>query len=102
MRAFPSPPELTLWAALTNRRLGVSFRRQVPLAGYIADFVCASRRLVVEVDGAHHVERRGADGRRDAVFRRLGFRVLRLPARLVLSDLPRALATIRVALAAHA
>jgi len=54
MRAAPSPPELLLWQALTNRKLGVSFRRQVPLTGYICDFVCASRRLVVEVDGAHH------------------------------------------------
>ena len=72
MRGSPSPPEQLLWAALTNRKLGVSFRRQVPLAGYICDFVCASRRLVVEVDGAHHAQRRGADARRDECLRRLG------------------------------
>jgi very-short-patch-repair endonuclease len=61
MRAEPSPPEELLWSALINRKLGVSFRRQVPLAGYICDFVCASRKLVVEVDGAHHAQRCSAD-----------------------------------------
>ena len=54
----------------TNRKLGVSFRGQVPVAGYICDFVCASRRLPVEVDGAHHALRRAADVRRDAVVAR--------------------------------
>jgi very-short-patch-repair endonuclease len=98
MRAFPSPPERLLWAALTNRKLGVPFRRQVPLAGFIADFACASRRLVIEVDGAHHAARRRADARRDAVLARLGYRVLRLEAALVRSDLPRAVALIRQAL----
>ena len=73
MRADVSPPEQVLWAELTNRKLGVSFRRQVVLAGYICDFVCASRRLVVEVDGAQHRARRSADARRDACLARLGY-----------------------------
>jgi very-short-patch-repair endonuclease len=98
MRADPSPPEQLLWAALTNRKLGVSFRRQVPLAGYICDFLCASRRLVVEVDGSHHARRRAADARRDAVLARLGYRVLRLEARLVLGDLAGAVALVAQAL----
>jgi len=80
MRTSPSPPELLLWATLSNRKLGVSFRRQVPIAGYICDFVCASRRLIVEVDGAHHAQRRGAEARRDECLRCLGYRVLRLAA----------------------
>jgi very-short-patch-repair endonuclease len=98
MRADASPPEQLLWAALTNRKLGVSFRRQVPLAGYICDFVCASRRLVVEVDGAHHARRAPADARRDAVLARLGYRVLRLKAARVLRDLEVAVACVRGAL----
>jgi very-short-patch-repair endonuclease len=98
MRADPSPPEQLLWAALTNRKLGVSFRRQVPLAGYICDFVCANRRLVVEVDGAHHARRSGADRRRDECLQRLGYRVLRLEARLVLKDLACAVAGVAAAL----
>ena len=29
----------------------MGFKRQVPIGGYIADFVAASEKLVVEVDG---------------------------------------------------
>jgi leucyl-tRNA synthetase len=95
MRAEPSPAEQLLWAALVNRKLGVSFRRQVPLAGYICDFVCASRKLVVEVDGAHHAQRRSADARRDRCLEMLGYRVFRLEARLVMRELDVALERIR-------
>jgi very-short-patch-repair endonuclease len=54
---------------------------------------------VVEVDGGYHVERRAADARRDAALARLGYRVLRLEAALVLEQPSEALARIREALA---
>ena len=98
MRADVSPPEQLLWAELTNRKLGVSFRRQVVLAGYICDFVCASRRLIVEVDGAHHRARRSADARRDACLARLRYRVLRIEAALVVRDLSAAVSRVQGAL----
>jgi very-short-patch-repair endonuclease len=100
MKAAPSVPEAVLWRALVSKKLGVSFRRQVPLASsrYIADFVCVSRKLIVEVDGPHHALRARADARRDAVLARLGYRVLRLEAALVMHQLPVALERIRNAL----
>ena len=58
----------------------------------------ARQRLIVEVDGRYHERRRCADARRDRMLRRLGYRVLRLDAELVVSELPKALATIRAAL----
>lgn len=98
MRASPSPPEALLWAALVNRKLdGVAFRRQVALAGYICDFVAASHRLIVEVDGQHHERRAAADARRDRKLERLGYRVLRIPAQLVMRDLEGAMAMVREA-----
>jgi very-short-patch-repair endonuclease len=98
MRADVSPPEQLLWAGLTSRKLGVSFRRQVPLVGYICDFVCASRRLVVEVDGAHHRGRRAADARRDACLARLGLRVPRLEAEMAMLEVRVALTYVEAAL----
>jgi len=99
MRAHPSPPEQALWLAIRSGQLGVPFRRQVPLAGYIADFVAPRAKLVVEVDGScHHHQRRAADARRDRKLARLGYRVLRLEARVVLRQLPVALQHIRQAL----
>lgn len=53
----------------------------------------------VEVDGGYHAARRAADARRERVLRRLGYRVLRLDAELVLGAPEQALALVRAALA---
>jgi very-short-patch-repair endonuclease len=91
MRQAPSEPERVLWAALRASHLGVRFRRQVVIAGGIVDFFAPAARLVVEVDGALHARRRGADRRRDRRLAQLGLRVLRLEAALVLLEPERAL-----------
>jgi very-short-patch-repair endonuclease len=93
-------PEAKLWSELRARKLGVGFRRQVPMAHrFIADFCAPAVKLIVEVDGPHLERRRRADARRDDKLRRLGYRVLRLPAELITSDLPAAVAQVRQALA---
>ena len=58
---------------------GYKFKRQVPLAPYIVDFMCASERLIVELDGPPHegVEARANDAERDARLVAQGFKVLR-------------------------
>ena len=55
MRNAMTDAELKLWNELRAHRLmGLSFRRQVPIAGYIVDFACPTHRLIVEVDGSQH------------------------------------------------
>ncbi len=77
MRADAARPEDGLWQMLKDRRLeGFKFRRQVPLKGYILDFVCFEARLIVEADGWQHAES-PTDAVRDATFRGEGFRILR-------------------------
>ena len=98
MRLAPSEPERLLWQALRASQLGVQFRRQVVICGYIVDFFAPAARLVVEVDGAHHTRQRGADKRRDRALGAAGLRVLRLPAALVQHDLPAALQLVTAAL----
>ena len=94
-RRAPTESEARLWAALRGCKLGVQFRRQVPLAGrYIVDFVAPAAGLVIEVDGAYHSKRSKADQRRDRDLQRLGYRTIRLPAALVMSDLAEALARV--------
>jgi very-short-patch-repair endonuclease len=97
-RCSPTPSEALLWSALNARQLGVSFRRQVPLCGFIADFYAPAIKLVVEVDGAIHARKRGPDERRDLKLRRAGYRVVHINAALVLSNLPAAVAQVRAAL----
>ncbi len=73
--------ERKLWYALRAHRLaGHSFRRQTPCGPFIADFICAEARLVVEVDGATHSsdDEIDYDRRRDAWFAANGWRVLRV------------------------
>ena len=100
MRFAPSPSEELLWRALSGKKLGIAFRRQVPIQRFIVDFLAPSARLVVEVDGSYHAQRRSADRRRDEKLRRWGYRVLRLEAELVLRDLPAALALVAAELKA--
>ena len=77
MRADASKAENLLWQSLRRGQLeGFKFKRQVPVDGYILDFVCFEKRLIVEVDGGQHSEN-AKDGERDAHFAHEGFETLR-------------------------
>ena len=77
MRREPTEAEDRLWQELRGRRLDkIKFRRQLPIGRYVADFVCAEAKLIVEIDGSQHAESRH-DQERDAALKARGFRVLR-------------------------
>jgi len=61
---------------LRLKNLGVKFRRQAVIGGYIVDFACFERRLVIEVDGGQHADSEN-DGVRDKWLRAEGNEVLR-------------------------
>lgn len=98
LRSRLTPSEAALWNTLSGSQLGVHFRRQHNIGRFIVDFVAVRPRLVVEVDGGYHATRKSADARRDRALARAGFRVLRVPAELVLQDLGSALQLVRAAL----
>ena len=97
MRQAPTDSEARLRRALRASQLGVAFRRQVPVLGFIADFYAPSVRLIVEVDGGYHAERLRADERRDRKLARAGYRTLRVSAERVTRDLPAVVAEIAAA-----
>ena len=102
MRSAMTASESKLWNAINRRQLGVQFRRQVVVGGrFVADFAAPQARLIVEVDGSCHLRRASADARRDAKVARLGYRVLRLEAKLVMEQLPVAVQRVREALLAE-
>ena len=76
MRSDQTSAEDWLWYHLRARRMGVKFRRQEPIGPFIVDFVCLARKLVVEVDGDSHDDRR-RDAHRDRWFLDRGWFVLR-------------------------
>jgi len=78
LRKQQTPQEQALWRQLQAKRFsGYKFRRQQALGRFIVDFVCFSQKLIVELDGGHHVDAAPYDAQRDAWLKLEGFRVLR-------------------------
>jgi very-short-patch-repair endonuclease len=98
LRAAPTWSERLLWERLRGSQLGVAFRRQVVIGGFIVDFAAPSVRLVVEVDGGYHAERLRADALRDRALQRLGWRILRLATSAIDRDIEGAVAAVCAAL----
>jgi very-short-patch-repair endonuclease len=84
LRARQTPAEAFAWELLRNRRcLGLKFRRQQVLYGFIADFYCAELRLAIELDGEVHEDRdrQTQDGFRDLALECRDIRVIRIKNR---------------------
>ena len=57
LRQADTDAEQALWSMLRNRRLlGLKFRRQHQVGGFIVDFYCLDLNLAIELDGARHFE----------------------------------------------
>ena len=88
LRKNMTPQERDLWYKyLRNHPL--KFTRQKVLGKYIADFYCASAKLVIELDGSQHYEEKGleADRERTDFLKSYGIRVLRIPNNAVTKNL---------------
>jgi very-short-patch-repair endonuclease len=75
-----TPAERTLWQLLRADQLrGFRFRRQAAIGPYIADFVCFSRKLIIELDGPQHAEQQAQqhDVLRNNWLKSQGFKTLR-------------------------
>lgn len=70
--------ERKLWYEFL-RELPIKIHRQKIIGNYIADFYCATQKLVIEVDGSQHYDDdiKIYDRKRDEYLRSLGIRVLR-------------------------
>ncbi len=91
MRRNQTSAELLLWAAIRRRALGHAVHRQAVLLGWIVDFWCPAKRLIIEVDGVNHQQpkQKVRDDLRTAVLeRRLGAKVIRVTNEEVDADLP--------------
>ncbi|HEY1836746.1 MAG TPA: DUF559 domain-containing protein [Rhizomicrobium sp.] len=86
MRHEPVVTEKLFWSIARNCQLdGLKFKRQVPVGPFIADFLCAEHRLIVELDGPFHSAAR--DSNRDAYLSERGYRVLRFTNKETASDI---------------
>ncbi len=69
--------EIILWYKINNKKLGYKFRRQHSIGQFIADFYCAEKRLVIELDGSQHLDNQEYDKERSEYFESLNIKVLR-------------------------
>jgi 2-isopropylmalate synthase len=77
LRRQMTQAERRMWQMLRLRQVdGCRFRRQVPIGGYIADFVCHEARLIIEVDGGQHAAS-PQEAERSRFFEGQGYRMLR-------------------------
>jgi very-short-patch-repair endonuclease len=105
LRKNSTDAERILWSELRDHRLnGAGFRRQVPIEAYIADFMCHTAKLVIELDGGQHFSDRGeqTDAARSAVIETKRFQVLRFSNHDVMTNRTGVLKTIATAIAARA
>ncbi len=77
LRREMTPAEKILWEELRANKLGVRFRRQQVIQGFIVDFYCHQAGLVVEVDGDIHDLQQEEDARREKALTEMGLRVVR-------------------------
>ena len=99
LRKEQTQTEELLWFRLRDRRLGgQKFRRQVPIGPYIADFVCMSSRLIVELDGGQHAQHIEYDLQRTRYLENEGYKVLRFWNNDVLQNMDGVLETLTLAL----
>jgi very-short-patch-repair endonuclease len=80
LRQTMTRAETLLWRYLKAHHIdGLAFRRQAPMGHFIADFVCHSAKIVVEIDGLSHdfQKRQRNDQKRDEWFASQRYVVLR-------------------------
>jgi very-short-patch-repair endonuclease len=97
MRQKPTEAERVMWDLLRPfRSLGFPFRRQHPVAFYIADFYCHKLRLVIEIDGDIHSDHevKEHDEGRTGELERYAIRVIRFTNSEVISNSENVIKTI--------
>jgi very-short-patch-repair endonuclease len=93
LRSNQTKAEKILWWYLRDRKTGVKFKRQHSLGGYILDFYCADKKIIIELDGEIHntEEAKKYDAVRDKYFKELGYIILRFLNSEVENDIEKVL-----------
>ena len=95
LRENMTKAEKILWHQLRTNKQGWHFRRQQIIHGYIVDFYCHQKSLIVEVDGEIHEHQIEEDKEREKVLQKNGFKIIRFKNEDVERNLYQVLAKIR-------
>jgi len=78
--------EKLMWEYLRNKKTGYRIRRQHVIDNFITDFVCLSRKVVIEIDGKIHLQQKEYDELRTNTLNEKGYKVIRFTNEEVLSN----------------
>ena len=98
LRKSQTEVEEIVWKNLKSKKLnGLKFRRQVPYDTFVLDFLCPSKKVILEIDGKIHLKSKIRDQERDEYFLEKGYKILRVKNEEVLYDLDSVLQRIKKA-----
>ena len=90
LRKNMTEAETILWEELKQLD-GYHFRRQHPINDFIADFICLSAHLIIEVDGKYHdvSQQQTEDDMRTDALSKMGYTVVRFTNDEIITDVDR-------------
>lgn len=80
LRRELTPAERLMWSLLRDKKfMGLKFRRQHVIQGYIIDFYCVEKEIGIELDGGQHNDDMTAeyDALRTETLTKCGVRIIR-------------------------
>ncbi|MFA5880307.1 MAG: endonuclease domain-containing protein [Candidatus Margulisiibacteriota bacterium] len=96
--------EKILWTVLRNRKLNnYKFIRQYPIIvkingqeiNFVADFYCAKKKLIIELDGKIHEKQKEYDQYRTVLLKTKGYTIIRFENELIENNLENVLRNIK-------
>ena len=89
--------EKIMWEALRNRNfLGLKFRRQHLMEGYLIDFYCHELKLALEIDGLIHLKKVKEDKERQQIIEHFNINFFRVASQEVENDLESVLRKLKI------
>ena len=79
--------EALIWQYLRNKKIGHKIRRQHIIENFITDFVCLRKKVVIEIDGEIHLQKKVEDELRTQRLRELEYEVIRFTNKEVLANI---------------
>ena len=86
LKDYPTKAELVLWEYLRNKKTGHKIRRQHVIDDFISDFVCLSKKVIIEIDGKIHEFQKEHDKLRTIRLNNIGYDVIRFTNEEVLNS----------------
>lgn len=74
--------ELMLWKNLRRKQLGYKFRRKAVILGFIFDFYCPKKKLIVEIGSNKNFDKKA-----EIIFRKYRIKILRFSDSRIMDEL---------------